>query len=65
MAAAWLGIPWGLALTLGVYWGPCWNCGEPYYGPWALVSSVIGAVIASAGAALTLALRVLTRRIRS
>ena len=65
MAAGWLGIPWGLALTVGVYWGPCWNCGEPYYVPWALGSSVIGAVLATVGAAVTLALRVLTRRIRS
>ncbi|MGR6319085.1 hypothetical protein Q2K19_30530 [Micromonospora soli] len=65
MAAGWLGIPWGLALTVGVYWGPCWNCGEPYYMQWALGFSVAGVVLAVVGAALTLALRVLTRRLRS
>ncbi|RZU74966.1 hypothetical protein EV384_3470 [Micromonospora kangleipakensis] len=65
MAAGWLGIPWGLALTVGVYWGPCWNCGEPYYVPWALGSSMVGVVLTIVGAALTVALRVLIRRLRS
>jgi hypothetical protein len=66
MAAGWLGIPWGLALTVGVYWGPCWNCGEAsaYYPYWALGSSVVGAVLAIVGAALTVALRVVTRGLR-
>jgi hypothetical protein len=65
MAAGWLGIPSGLALTVGVYWGPCCNCGEPHCELWALGSSVIGAVFATVGAALAVALRVLTRRLRS
>src|SRR4051812_42107581 len=51
MAAGWLGVPWGLALTVGVYWGPCWNCGEPYYVQWALGSSLVGAVFTIVGAA--------------
>ncbi|SCG72144.1 hypothetical protein [Micromonospora inositola] len=66
MSAGWLGIPWGLATTVGVYWGlPCWNCGESYYGYWAVGFSVIGVVLTIVGAALTVALRVLIRRLRS
>jgi hypothetical protein len=65
LAAGWLGIPWGLGLTVGVYWGPCWNCNDPLYDIWAVVSSVVGAVLAAVGAGLTVALRVLIRRLRS
>ncbi|GAA4572041.1 hypothetical protein GCM10023176_34070 [Micromonospora coerulea] len=66
MAGGWLGIPWGLAVTVGVYWVlPCWNCGESYYGYWALGFSMVGVVLTIVGAALTVALRILIRRLRS
>jgi hypothetical protein len=66
MASGWLGILWGLGLTVGVYWGPCWSCGDSlYYATiWAVSSSVVGAVLAAVGAALTVALRVMIRRLR-
>lgn len=63
MAAGLLGIPYGVAVMAGLL-SNCWGCGEPYYSA-TFAFILIGAVVATVGATLTVALRALVRRIRS
>jgi hypothetical protein len=67
MAAAWLGLPCGVALTVGAFYDPNCppGCGEPQYELVALIASVIGTILATVGAVFAIGIRGLARRLRS
>jgi hypothetical protein len=67
MAAAWLGLPYGVVFAVSASYVPgCPTpCGEPQYGLVALVASVTGTILATSGALSAIAVRVLARQLRS
>jgi hypothetical protein len=67
MAAAWLGLPYGVVFAVSAFYVPgCPTpCGEPRYELVALVAGVIGTILATFGALFAMAFRVLAGRSRT